>query len=43
MEEEDVGSVLTDEQLADLRQRLRDPGPMVSDRGVQTFFEHLLE
>lgn len=32
---------LTDEQLADLRLRLRDPGPFASDQDVDAFFERL--
>lgn len=31
-------TALTDEQLADLRKRLADPGPMASDEEVEAFF-----
>lgn len=30
---------LNDEQVADLRARLADPGPMASDEEVEAFFE----
>jgi hypothetical protein len=31
-------TALTDEQLADLEQRLMDPGPIASDADVDAFF-----
>jgi hypothetical protein len=31
-------SALSDEQLADLEERLRNPGPMASDEEVEAFF-----
>jgi len=31
--------MLTDAQIADLRERLRDPGPIASDEEVDAFFE----
>jgi hypothetical protein len=34
-------TALTDEQLADLRMRLADPGPIASDEEVEAFFERL--
>jgi hypothetical protein len=34
-------TALTDEQLADLRTRLADPGPIASDKEVEAFFERL--
>ncbi len=34
-------TALTDEQLADLRERLADPGPIASDEEVEAFFERL--
>jgi hypothetical protein len=34
-------TALTDEQLADLRTRLADPGPIASDEEVEAFFERL--
>jgi hypothetical protein len=34
-------TALTDEQLADLRVRLADPGPIASDEEVEAFFERL--
>ena len=30
---------LNDDQIADLRERLADPGPMASDTEVEAFFE----
>lgn len=30
---------LNDEQIADLRARLADPGPMASDQEVEAFFQ----
>ena len=32
------GGELSDEQLADLRERLKNPGPMASDEEVDAFF-----
>ena len=32
-------AALTDDQLADLRQRLVDPGPIASDAEVEAFFQ----
>lgn len=34
-------TALTDEQVADLRTRLADPGPMASDEEVEAFFARL--
>jgi len=34
-------TALNDEQLADLRQRLSDPGPIASDEEVEAFFARM--
>lgn len=36
--DEDDGSQLSEEQLADLRERLKNPGPFATDEEVDAFF-----